>query len=134
MDLLAALADQSLLTVQTLGRSEARYSLPETVRQYAQEKLAACGEASRLGERHLEHTLKTVEEVEHKLTGPYQQLWLVWLDGEYNEVRAGIILGARERADRSGVAHRACHLPVLGDPGLCGGRIGLAGTADPESR
>ena len=47
-------------------------------------------EASRLGERHLEHTLKTMEEADHKLTGPYQQLWLGWLDGEYNEVRAAL--------------------------------------------
>ncbi len=90
LDLLAALADKSLLTAQTLGRSEARYSLLETIRQYAREKLEACGEATRLRERHLEHTLKMMEDAERKLTGPYQQLWLGWLDGEYSEVRAAI--------------------------------------------
>ena len=35
-------------------------------------------------------TLKTMEEAERKLTGPYQQLWLGWLDSEYGEVRAAL--------------------------------------------
>jgi predicted ATPase/DNA-binding CsgD family transcriptional regulator len=90
LDLLASLVEKSLLTAQTLGRSEARYFLPETIRQYAYEKLENSGEASEIRDRHLDHTLKTMEESTHKLTGPYQQLWLSWLDGEYGDVRLAL--------------------------------------------
>ena len=41
LDLLASLISKSLVVAQTLQQGEARYSLLETIRQYAHEKLIA---------------------------------------------------------------------------------------------
>jgi non-specific serine/threonine protein kinase len=43
LDLVSSLVDKSLIVAKTLQRGEARYSLLETIRQYAQEKLIASG-------------------------------------------------------------------------------------------
>jgi predicted ATPase/DNA-binding CsgD family transcriptional regulator len=90
LDLLSSLVEKSLVVAQTLQRSEARYHLLETIRQYAQEKLVVSSEAREMRGRHLDHYLGMMEETAPKLTGPYQHLWLSWLDGEYSDVRAAL--------------------------------------------
>ncbi len=86
--LLAALVNKSLVVAQTLQRSEARYTLLETIRQYAQARLVAAGEWPAIRDRHLHYFLGSTEEIAPKLAGPYQQLWLNWLEGETNNLRA----------------------------------------------
>jgi predicted ATPase/DNA-binding CsgD family transcriptional regulator len=86
--LLSALVNKSLVVAQTLQRSEARYTLLETIRQYAQARLVAAGEWPALRDRHLHYFLGFTEEIAPKLAGPYQQLWLNWLEGETNNLRA----------------------------------------------
>jgi predicted ATPase len=49
LDLLAALIDHGLLQQSPGVDGQPRYSLFETVREYAQERLAACGELKGLG-------------------------------------------------------------------------------------
>lgn len=90
IDLLSSLVNKSLVVAHTLQRGEARYSLLETIRQYAQEKLAATGEAEVMRDRHLHCFLQLAEETAPKLSGPYQQLWLSWLEGEYGNLRAAL--------------------------------------------
>lgn len=51
LDLLAQLVDRSMVVVRERETS-ARYFLLETVRQYAQERIAEAGEADQLGEAH----------------------------------------------------------------------------------
>jgi non-specific serine/threonine protein kinase len=96
LELLSALVNRSLVVAETLQRGEARYSLLETIRQYAREKLLASGEWSVLHDRHLHCFLQLAEETEPKLAGPYQQLWLNWLEGEHPNIRAALT-GALER-------------------------------------
>jgi predicted ATPase/DNA-binding NarL/FixJ family response regulator len=90
LDLLSSLVDQSLVTAETLHRGEARYSLLETVRQYARERLEAAGESDALRDRHLEYFVGLVEEIAPKLSSAYQHLWLNWLEEVYDNVRASL--------------------------------------------
>lgn len=92
LELLSSLVDKSLVVAETLQRGAARYTLLETIRQYAYEKLVDSGERSKLHDRHLGCFLRLTEETKPKLRGEYQQLWLNWLEseGEYEEIRAAL--------------------------------------------
>jgi predicted ATPase/DNA-binding CsgD family transcriptional regulator len=88
LDLLASLISKSLVVAQTLQQGEARYSLLETIRQYAHEKLISSSEWSAIRDRHLQCFIQLTEETLPKLSSPYQQLWLNWLESEYDNIRA----------------------------------------------
>ncbi|MDX1615080.1 MAG: LuxR C-terminal-related transcriptional regulator [Candidatus Promineifilaceae bacterium] len=90
LDLLSALVDRSLILANTLQPGEARYRLLETVRQYAQEKLQAAAEWADLKDRHLDHFLERTQEADQKVRGPYQPLWLNWLEREYANIRTAL--------------------------------------------
>jgi DNA-binding NarL/FixJ family response regulator len=103
LELLSSLANKSLVVAHTLQRSEARYSLLETIRQYAYEKLRASGEWSATHDRHLQCFLQMVEEILPKLRGPYQQLWLNWLEGEYDNIRAALAWSLESERTEAGL-------------------------------
>jgi predicted ATPase/DNA-binding CsgD family transcriptional regulator len=90
LELLSSLVNKSLVLAETLRRGAARYSLLETIRQYAQEKLLTSGEGSTMRDRHLGYFLQLAEGTEPKLRGKYQQMWLDWLEGEYENIRAAL--------------------------------------------
>jgi predicted ATPase/DNA-binding CsgD family transcriptional regulator len=90
LELLASLISKSLVVSHTLQRGDARYSLIETIRQYAYEKLVSSGELSVTRERHLECFVQLTEETLPKLSGVYQQLWLDWLEGEFDNIRSAL--------------------------------------------
>jgi predicted ATPase/DNA-binding SARP family transcriptional activator len=64
LDALASLVDKNLLL-----RHGDRYSMLETIREYASEKLEASGEGDALRRRHAEHFLALAERAERLLTG-----------------------------------------------------------------
>jgi predicted ATPase/DNA-binding CsgD family transcriptional regulator len=68
LDLLTGLVDKSLVITGERG-STVRYSLLETVRQYAAERRADAGEFDELRERHLAYFLALAEAVEPQLLG-----------------------------------------------------------------
>lgn len=88
--LLASLVNKSLVVAETLRRDEAKYSLLETIRQYAAEKLKDSEEGPAIRDRHLRCFLELVEKMEPKLKGEYQHLWLNWLEDEVDNVRAAL--------------------------------------------
>lgn len=90
LDLISSLVGKSLVVADTLRRGEARYSFLEPIRQYAQEQLAACGEGPALRDRHLQYYVELAKRTAPKLRGEYQQLWLNWLEKEYDNVRAAL--------------------------------------------
>jgi predicted ATPase/DNA-binding CsgD family transcriptional regulator len=90
LEVLSALINKSLVVAHTLQRAEARYTLLETIRQYAQDKLIATDEWSELNDRHLRCFLQLAEETEPKLSGQYQHLWLTWLESEHPNIRAAL--------------------------------------------
>lgn len=90
LDLISSLVNKSLVVAETVGRAQARYRLLETIREYALEKLEEAGEKARLRDRHLGLFLARAEEAAPKLNDTYQQLWLNWLEGEHDNLRAAL--------------------------------------------
>ena len=90
LDLLASLMDQSLLIAETQERSEARFRMLETIRQYASETLSETREDAGLRFRHLCWYLAFAEKAEPNLRGPEQMLWLERLEGEHDNLRAAM--------------------------------------------
>lgn len=103
LELLSSLVNKSLVVAETLQRGEARYSLLETIREYAQEKLLASGEQSVIRARHLQCFLELTESTEPKLRGQYQQIWLNWLDSEYDNIRAALAWSLESRCIEAGL-------------------------------
>lgn len=88
--LLSSLVDKSFIIAETSGRTIARYRYLETIREYAMEKLVEGGESALLCDRHLDIFLARAEEAAPKLGESYQQLWLTWLEGERDNLRAAL--------------------------------------------
>jgi predicted ATPase/DNA-binding CsgD family transcriptional regulator len=62
LEVLAHLVDKSLVTMIDVGNA-ARYSMLETIREYAREKLVASGEAPALRQRHFEYFFHYASDV-----------------------------------------------------------------------
>jgi len=90
LDTLASLVEQSLLRAEDVGL-EARYSMLETVREYAQESLRVRGEEEEYRRRHAEYFLALSETAAAERFGPAQLRWLDVLDGELDNVRATLL-------------------------------------------
>ncbi len=101
--LMASLVDKSLVVAHTLQGIEARYLMLETIRQYAYEKLDAADECAEIRDQHLRHFLQLMEEVATKLSGPYQRLWLNWLEDEYDNVRIALAWSQESRQVEEGL-------------------------------
>jgi len=83
LDLLTRLTDKSLVDLDANGD---RYRLLDTVRQYAQELLAASGEQDHVRNAHLAFYGAFATRARQALTGPDQGEWLARLDAERENV------------------------------------------------
>jgi predicted ATPase/DNA-binding SARP family transcriptional activator len=80
---LERLAEQSLLAPADGHGGERRFTLLETIREYAAEQLAAAGEQGAVAERHAAYFLALAERAEPELAeGPAQIPWLARFDAE----------------------------------------------------
>jgi predicted ATPase/class 3 adenylate cyclase/TolA-binding protein len=89
LDLLESLVNKSLVQMEELA-GEARYSLLETVRQYAQEHLHAAGEAEGTGRTHADWYAEFARQAEPALLGGLQLAWLDRLELERDNLRAAM--------------------------------------------
>lgn len=89
LELLTHLVDKSLVAVEE-EEEEARYRLPETIRQYARDKLYELGEAERIRDRHLEYFLHFAEDAEPELRSADQIEWLERLETEHDNFRTAL--------------------------------------------
>jgi tetratricopeptide (TPR) repeat protein len=89
LDLLTHLIDKSLVTVEP-EMDEARYRLPETVRQYARDRLFESGEAERVRDRHLDFFLRFAEIAEPKLRSAEQIEWLGHIETANDNLRTAL--------------------------------------------
>jgi predicted ATPase/transcriptional regulator with XRE-family HTH domain len=89
LDLLTHLVDKSLVAVEAEAE-EARYRLPETIRQYARDKLLASGESLQARDRHLEFFLHFAERAEPKLRSAEQLAWLDRLETDHDNLRTAL--------------------------------------------
>lgn len=88
--LLLSLMDKSLLIADT-SAEELRFSMLETIRQFAHEKLTEAGEDERLKTAHLDYYLQFAETAKQNLYGAAQAIWLRRLDIEYPNLRAALL-------------------------------------------
>jgi predicted ATPase len=90
-DGIAALVDKSLLQArEPAADGEPRFTMLETVRAYAQEKLAASGEAERTGEAHAAYFLVLGEEGSTALIAARERRWMQRFETEYDNFRAAL--------------------------------------------
>ena len=92
--MLARLVDKSLVAATETSRGRTRYSLLETVREYARERLVDGGELEAARQRHLRYFagLADVSREEWLSTG--RQRFVNRLDDDYDNVRAALELAA----------------------------------------
>jgi len=105
VDLLTSLVDKSLLVAELSGE-HSRYTLLETVRQYAREKLSESGGVEDVRRRHRDCYLSLVEEAQPKLKDAEQEQWLQRLELEHENLRAAFECSLDEAA--SAEALRFC--------------------------
>jgi predicted ATPase/class 3 adenylate cyclase len=90
LDGLTSLVDKSLIRRVAPPGRPLRFSMLETIREFASEQLAASGELEPLARRHGEHFLGLAVEVEPHLTGDDQGAWLDRCDAEHANLRAAL--------------------------------------------
>jgi len=98
LDLLTQLVDKSLVSAETLG-GEVRYRILETIRQYAQDRVVASGEAGVVRTRHRTWYLDLAERAEARMYGPEQLMWLNRLEVEHDNLRASLGWSTTEEED-----------------------------------
>jgi tetratricopeptide (TPR) repeat protein len=90
LEQLGQLLDKSLVQAQQGTGGEPRFTLLETIREYATEQLAASGEEAAVQERHAQYFLRLAEEVEPHLFRPEWDIWLERLEREDANLRAAL--------------------------------------------
>jgi predicted ATPase/DNA-binding SARP family transcriptional activator len=90
LDLLTGLVNKSLVLARREQGKATRYRLLETVRQYAQERLAQSDQLTAFRRRHLNYYCILVEEVKPRLVGPEQVVWIKRLEEELDNIRAAL--------------------------------------------
>jgi hypothetical protein len=89
---LTALVDASMVQVDEAGGT-ARYRLLETIREYAETRLAEAGEVAATRDRHLDHFLGAAEAAAAELDQGDQDVLLARLEAEHDNLRAGLRWG-----------------------------------------
>ena len=89
VDMLELLVDTNLIQQFEVG-GEIRFSMLETIREYAQERLEECGEVDALRRRHAEFFLALAEMAKPKMLGSQQVVWVHRLEQEYENLRAAL--------------------------------------------
>jgi predicted ATPase/DNA-binding XRE family transcriptional regulator len=93
LDLLLHLVDKSLVIAE-MEDTATRYHFLETIRQYAQEKLAVSSETHRVRDRHLEFFSRLARQAEPHLRSHHQLLWLDRIEAEFDNIRAALMWAA----------------------------------------
>lgn len=105
LGLLSALADKSLVSVEPMEEQD-RYSMQETVQEYAREGLSESGEQENMQQRHFEWFNELAGRAAEHLIGPDQDAWLDLLELEHDNLRASLewTLASGRRKDGVGLA------------------------------
>ncbi len=98
LEQLAQLLDKSLVQPQQGAGGEPRFTMLETIEEFAQEQLVASGEAAAVQERHANYFLRVALEADPQMYGPGRDVWMERLDREDANLRAAL---AWSKADRN---------------------------------
>jgi predicted ATPase/DNA-binding CsgD family transcriptional regulator len=101
LDLLSSLVSKSLVLVREDERL--RYSMLDTIRRYAWQRLAASGELAQVRQRHLAYYLEVAERAESELMGRDQLQWLRLLEAKHDDLRAALTWSQESGAGEAGL-------------------------------
>ncbi len=104
LDVLDSLVRKSLVTVHGTG-GHTRYGMYETIRQFAEEQLAATADIAEIRDRHAHYFAAQAVAYWDIWDGPRQRAALDWVDVEFANLRAGF----RWAADNHDLDHRRRH-------------------------
>jgi predicted ATPase/class 3 adenylate cyclase len=108
LDALSSLVDNSLVRQTEMPDGEPRFGMLETVREYAEELLAATDDEAPTRRRHAEHYLVLALEGEAHLTADDQVRWLDRFEHEHDNLQAAlrwtVEVGEPERGMAAGAA------------------------------
>jgi predicted ATPase/DNA-binding CsgD family transcriptional regulator len=90
LDQVKALVEQSLLEVVDQPESEPRFTMLETIREYALEQLEQSGEGETVRERHASLYAAIAQEADVKLRGREQIAWMHRLETEHDNLRVAL--------------------------------------------
>ncbi|HET8631024.1 MAG TPA: tetratricopeptide repeat protein [Thermomicrobiales bacterium] len=90
VDGLAALVDGSLVRVERGADGRARYAMLETIREFAEDDLAASGEAEAVRRRHAAVMFAYAERADRGLQSGERQVWTRAVAAEVDNVRAAL--------------------------------------------
>jgi predicted ATPase/class 3 adenylate cyclase len=91
---------QSLLDKSLLRRTNGRYWMLETIREYAGERLIERADRQATEDRHTDYFLHLAEEAHRHVQGPDEREWFGRLDPEHDNIRAALAhaIAARDAA------------------------------------
>jgi predicted ATPase/class 3 adenylate cyclase len=95
LDLLTALLDKSLIQQRDGPDGEPRFTMLETIREFALEQLQAHREAEHARRLHATYYLALAEMAEQGFTSAQRETWLARLDPEHENFRAALAWSQR---------------------------------------
>jgi non-specific serine/threonine protein kinase len=87
---LTQLAEKSLLRVDSELSDEPRFSMLESLREFALERLRAAGDEADAARRHAAYYVEVVEQAQPALQGPSESIWMGRLEDDYDNIRAAL--------------------------------------------
>ena len=90
LDGMTNLVDQHLLRAEEGPEGEPRFTMLETIREYALERLTERGEVEAQRREHAAYYRQLAEEAEAGLRGPEQMAWFRRLDRELDNIRGAL--------------------------------------------
>src|SRR6266545_2381648 len=90
LNVVTSLVDKNLLRQTSTADGEPRFSMLETIRAYALDRLSASEERAATHRRHLLLFLALAEAAEPQIQGPDQAAWLDHLTREHDNLRAAL--------------------------------------------
>jgi hypothetical protein len=112
LDVVDSLVRKSLIVVERAG-GHARYGLLETIRQFAEEQLAATGIIGMVRDRHARYFAQLALAHWEMWDGPGQTVALDWVDVDFANLWAGFRWAA-DQDDLATAAAIAAHTAMLG--------------------
>ena len=105
LDLLSQLVDKSLLTLETGVDGAPRYTLLESMWDYARERLEESGELTVVRDRHAAFFARLAIDAAAGLEGPHAADWLRRVEADFSNLRRAMER-SRERSDGAETAAR----------------------------
>jgi tetratricopeptide (TPR) repeat protein len=129
-----ALLEHSLVRHFDDVNDEPRYTMLETIREYATEQLEASGEAERIRGAHTGHLLALAERARREIEGARQQAWYRRLDEALGDLRAAFAFAQAAALDEEVLRFGPALYPYWSSRGLLHDFRSWAAIAEPRLR